>query len=266
MNTRQIVDDLGRTVTLPAEPQRIISLCPSITETVLTLVSPARVVGVTKFCIHPKEIVQLLPKVGGTKTVDIEAIHVLKPDLIIAEKEENLKTTVEELEKHYPVIVFNVETYTQALNMVLQLGNILNNITLAQEIVASIEATFTSVVTSPSIKVLYFIWRKPFMVAGKNTYVNSILEKIGLQNCIISYSNERYPVIQDLAQITDLEPHFIFLSSEPYPFKEKHIAEFKPHFPHAKILLVEGEMFSWYGVRMQKAPEYFTYLLAQLES
>jgi ABC-type Fe3+-hydroxamate transport system substrate-binding protein len=259
----EFYDDLGRKICLSTPPSKAVSLCPSITETIFSLAPPQKVAGVTKFCIRPHHLIKDIPKVGGTKTVDISKIENLAPDLIIAEKEENTKETIEILEKKYNVIVFNVESYEDALNMIHKLGVIFDNTQKAQEISNHIKRLFALIPRVNNKKVLYFIWRKPYMVAGKNTYISSILEKLGFKNAILPFSSSRYPILENLENIS-LETDYIFLSSEPYPFNERHRQELSMYFQNSKIMLVDGQMFSWYGVRMIEAALYFNKLIAQL--
>jgi ABC-type Fe3+-hydroxamate transport system substrate-binding protein len=259
----EFYDDLGRKVFFRAPPNKVVSLCPSITETIFSLAPPEKIVGVTKFCVHPHNIIKDIHKIGGTKTVNISKIDTLAPDLIIAEKEENIKETIEILEKKYNVVVFNVESYKDALSLINKLGVIFDNVKKAQEISLHIECRFTLIPRVNNKNVLYFIWKKPYMVAGKNTYINDILEKLGFKNAILPFYSSRYPTLDNLQSIS-AEVDYIFLSSEPYPFQERHCQELSAHFRNSKIMLVDGEMFSWYGVRMIAAAPYFEKLISQL--
>ncbi|MEL6630380.1 MAG: helical backbone metal receptor [Bacteroidota bacterium] len=257
---KHLIDHLGREVKLDTVPQRIISLCPSITETLIELVGVDRVVGRTRFCIHPADKVKAIKRVGGTKEVKFDRLHALTPDLIIAEKEENTPEMVAELSKHYPVFVIDVKHVEEAIQMISDLGTITDTEAKAREVVEEIEAARSSFHLSlEAERILYFIWRDPYMVAGRDTYIQSILEALGVDNLARAWEG-RYPRVEE-KQLDKTSIDRIWLSSEPYPFKEKDIASFQKIFPHASIQLVDGEMFSWYGVRMKEAFPYFSQLL-----
>ncbi|MCU0438388.1 MAG: helical backbone metal receptor [Raineya sp.] len=255
-------DQMGREITLSHTPQRIISLVPSQTELLFDLGLKNKVVGITKFCIHPSHEVKQITKIGGTKKFDFDVIDNLKPDLIIGNKEENYQDGIEYLTKKYPVWMSDIYTLDDSLKMIRELGNILDTLTKAHEIAQSIETSFQNLPLVHNIpKVAYFIWRQPWMIATTNTFIDYILQKIGFLNAFRDL--ERYPEIT-LEHLQESNPEYIFLSSEPYPFKEKHIQELQSILPHSKILLVDGEMFSWYGSRLLKSVEYFKKIVATL--
>lgn len=255
-------DQMGREVILSNTPQRIVSLVPSQTELLFDLGLKTKVIGITKFCIHPKDEVKHIPKIGGTKKFDFEAIEALKPDFIIGNKEENYEEGIEYLAKKYPVWMSDIYTLEDSLKMIQALGKILDIQTKADEMAQDIENKFQVLpLVQNTLKVAYFIWRKPWMIATTNTFIDYILQKIGFQN--IFNDLERYPEIT-LEQLQERNPEYIFLSSEPYPFKEQHIKELQSILPNSKILLVDGEMFSWYGSRLLKSVEYFKKLVATL--
>ncbi|MEN3039945.1 MAG: helical backbone metal receptor [Bacteroidia bacterium] len=259
---RSVIDSVGRAVQIPSEPKRIVSLCPSQTETLFALGLSRRIVGRTRYCIHPAEEVKHVAVVGGTKKVDISTVASLYPDLIIAEKEENTQEDVEALSAIAPVYVTNVESYEGALESILLLGEITNTRQRAEEIVDEIRTAFVGVprVKRP-LRVLYLIWRKPYMAAGQPTYIGSLLEKLGWMNEAAKLPS-RYPVIESPEV---LSPELILLSDEPYPFKEKHIPEIQQLWPDAEILLVRGDYFSWYGVRMREAANYLRLLVERVK-
>ncbi|MCS7162085.1 MAG: helical backbone metal receptor [Bacteroidia bacterium] len=258
---RSVTDSLGRTLLVPEAPQRILCLCPSLTETLFALGLEGKIVGRTRYCIHPADKVRHLPVVGGTKKIDLGLVRELAPDLIIAEKEENTKADVEALSAIAPVFVTNVENYEDALQAIRQLGDLTGACSEAEALVEGIERAFAQVSPLPQPRrVLYLIWREPFMAAGQNTYINSLLERLNLVNEAL-FLEGRYPIIEEPSR---LHPHFIFLSSEPYPFSEKHIPEVQRLWPHALIHLVRGDYFSWYGVRMLEAAPYFRQLVERL--
>lgn len=258
---RSVRDKLGRPLEIPVEPQRVISLCPSQTETLLCLGLGERLVGRTRYCIHPADQVSKIPVVGGTKKIDAALVAELQPDLIIAEKEENTQSDVEKLSEIAPVYVTNIESYRDALESIIELGDIVGCLTTAYQWKEKIAQAFARLSPIPTPKsVLYLIWRKPYMAAGKSTFIDSILSYLGLQN--IAHSLEgRYPTLD---KPENLFPEFVFLSTEPYPFTEKHIPELQAIWPEAAYFIVRGDYFSWYGVRMVEAASYFQRLLRDL--
>jgi len=242
-------DDLGREFEWNGPPQRIISLCPSQTELLYTLGLGNQVVGRTRFCIHPSPSVYSAKRVGGTKDVDLQRVRELNPDLILAEKEEQTAETVAELERESPVCVTKVESITDALKMIIQVGNWTGTESLARVWHNRIVSAFENIRTViPAIRVAYLIWREPWMAVGSGTYIDSVLQHMGMTN-VFAERQERYPVIS-LTELKELEIDCVFLSSEPYPFGNKHILEINQVISHQKCLCVDGEWFSWYGSRM----------------
>jgi ABC-type Fe3+-hydroxamate transport system substrate-binding protein len=255
-------DQTGRTIQLPAAPQRIISLVPSQTELLAYLELNHEVMGITKFCIHPTAWFQEKARIGGTKQLAIEKIHALKPDLIIANKEENVKEQVEELARHYPVWISDVHDLPSAYDMINAIGQLVNKAAAALQLIAAIKANFNSLpVTVHKPKAAYLIWRNPYMTVGGDTFIHHMLDKAGFDNV---YANDyRYPSIT-VEELQAKAPEVLFLSTEPYPFQQQHITELKEYLPATKILLADGELFSWYGSRLLLAPAYFTSLQALL--
>ncbi|GAA3993557.1 helical backbone metal receptor [Mucilaginibacter dorajii] len=251
-------DQLNREVNISAIPQRIVSIVPSQTELLFYLGLDRQIVGVTKFCIHPKEKVKLLTKIGGTKQLDLELIKSLKPDLIIANKEENERNQVEALMNVCPVWISDINNIEGALSMIQSVGIITGKTVAAKDLCRNITLQFQKFTLSNlNLSVAYFIWRKPYMVAGVETYIDSLLKLCGLKNAFNTY---RYPEVTP-ADLIQANPGILLLSSEPYPFKQKHIDEFKQLLPHAKVILVDGEMFSWYGNRLLQVPGYLANLV-----
>jgi ABC-type Fe3+-hydroxamate transport system substrate-binding protein len=234
-------------------PQRIVSLVPSITELLFDLGLGSRIVGKTKFCCYPKSGLEDALVVGGTKNYHISKIKRLNPDLIIANKEENVASTITELQRSFPVWVSDVVTIEDALQLINSLGFITDTTQKASELSVKIEQSLARLKGTFSGRVAYLIWNDPTMMAGQNTFVNSVLDHLGFGNVM---SKSRYPEIS-LEELMALNPEYIFLSSEPFPFKEKHLAFFQNNFPKAKVILVNGEMFSWYGSRMKYFESYF---------
>jgi ABC-type Fe3+-hydroxamate transport system substrate-binding protein len=214
-----------------------------------------KIIGITKFCVHPDQAIKTKQLVGGTKDFSISIIEKLQPDLIFANKEENDKARIEKLQQQFPVWVSDVNTLYDALEMINQIGRLTNREHPAQVISKTISQSFSKLAMKrKGLSVLYLIWRKPWMGAGGNTFINDMLHRLGLVNVLCK--QHRYPILSS-GEIKDLNPDYIFLSSEPFPFREKHILEIKTITPSSEIMLVDGEMFSWYGSRLTKAVEYF---------
>lgn len=255
---------MGHQVRLPKLPQRIVSLVPSQTELLFDLGLGDRIVGVTKFCIRPKEQVKGKAKIGGTKNFHFEALHQLKPDLIIGNKEENYKEGIEALQQLYPVWMSDIYTLEDALQMMQQVGGLTGTPAKAQELMQRIRVAFSSLKPlQPPISTVYFIWRKPYMAVGNNSIIDHILQRCGFQNAFTEL--ERYPEVMP-EQLQKVNPQLVLLSSEPYPFKEKHIAEFQQLCPQARIKVVDGEMFSWYGSRLLQAPAYLESIIEEVRA
>jgi len=256
MVAKTFTDQMGRSVVVPFPPKRIISLVPSQTELIFDLGLDAEVVGITKFCIHPQDQFRSTAKVGGTKKLDLDRIRALQPDLIIGNKEENDQAQIEELMKELPVWMSDIHTLEDAFEMMGGIGAVTGKTRQAADLIDSIKSSFadlqTNLKTGNKLRVTYFIWEEPFMVAGPNTFIHEILQLGGWINAV---SDSRYPEISEAA-LRELNPDLIFLSSEPYPFKDKHVAEFREICPHSQVMIVDGELFSWYGSRLRHTPQY----------
>jgi len=268
-------DQTSHTIFLETPPKRIISLVPSQTELLFDLGLDDEVVGITKFCVHPPEWFHSKKRIGGTKKLHVDIIHQLQPDLIIANKEENVKEQVDELSKDYPVWISDVNSLSSANDMIQQIGRLTNKVERSKEIIATIKTNFNQLpVITNKPGTCYLIWKDPYMTVGGDTFIHSMMDTAGFDN--IFKGRKRYPVvtIEELliASSSRTTPcELILLSSEPFPFKEKHIDELKQSLdkiglPKAKILLVDGEMFSWYGSRLQHAPGYFKELLGLISN
>jgi ABC-type Fe3+-hydroxamate transport system substrate-binding protein len=229
---------------------RIVSLVPSQTELLFDLGLDKEVAGITKFCVHPESWRGTKTIVGGTKNVKLDVVDTLKPDLIIANKEENTNEDVEALMKKYKVYVSDVRDIESAFDMMSKIAQL--TATDASGIVSEIKESFSSLVFEPK-NALYLIWRKPWMSVGPDTFISEMMKAAGFQNVI---RDKRYPSLT-VDQIKALNPEVVLLSSEPYPFKEDHIDELKKMLPASKVVLVDGEMFSWYGSRMLVMASYF---------
>ncbi|CAN1530845.1 FepB ABC-type Fe3+-hydroxamate transport system, periplasmic component [Flavobacteriaceae bacterium] len=259
---KQFTDQLGITHAFESSPKRIISLVPSQTELLYDLGLEDRIVGITKFCVHPYHLKSTKKIVGGTKKVNHDKIRLLEPDIIICNKEENTKEIVEELRKICPVWVTDIFTLEDNFQMITDFGQIFDKRTEARKWNDKLNFALSDfknfIKDIPVQKVGYFIWKNPYMVAGSGTFINELLKLNHFQNHFASH--ERYPEIDLEKMEEDGDLDLILLSSEPYPFKAEDGFEISRCTNNAKAILVDGEMFSWYGSRLLKAFEYFKYL------
>jgi ABC-type Fe3+-hydroxamate transport system substrate-binding protein len=254
---------LQQTADLHYIPQRIVSLVPSQTELLCCLGLEAETAGITKFCVHPESWFTSKEKVGGTKTVNIHKIHQLKPDLIIANKEENVKEQIEQLAADYPVWLTDVNSLADALQMIAKIGTLTGKLAFATALINNISEAFKELrVIEKPVKTAYLIWRKPYMTIGGDTFIHDMMQKCGFEN--IFSDKTRYPEI-NITQLQQPEGcQLLLLSSEPYPFKQKHLDELQGQLPEVKIMLVDGEFFSWYGSRLLQSANYFKQLITQI--
>jgi ABC-type Fe3+-hydroxamate transport system substrate-binding protein len=233
-------------------PKRIVSLVPSLTETLIDLGLEKRIVGRTRFCIHPSEAVRNIDRIGGTKDFSVERILKLKPDLIIGSQEENHKDGIEALQAQLPVWLSTIDSVDTALEHIGHLGKVTGTAEEADLLTQAIDKAWKGIPRSPSSKrVAYFIWKNPWMIAGKGTYIDSVLERLGWTNVT---EQVRYPEIR-MQELAKDPPELFLFSSEPFPFKKEHWSAWRAAFPKAHFRLVNGEDFSWYGSRMLEAAE-----------
>ncbi len=264
------VDQLGTQHAFETAPQRIVSLVPSQTELLYDLGLEDRILGITKFCVHPFHFKSTKTIVGGTKQVKVDKIKSLQPDIIICNKEENTLEIVEELSKICPVWVTDIYTIEDNNKMIEDFGKLFNVRTESQKWIDKInfaKQDFLSFIKDYETQtVAYFIWGKPYMVAGDNTFINHLLKLNNLTN--IYANNEkytgRYPEVVVQKMRIQGDPDLLFLSSEPFPFNDEHAFELGRHTHHAKTVFVDGEMFSWYGSRLVKAFDYFKKLRSRI--
>lgn len=246
----------------------IVSLVPSITLLLCDLGLEKNIIGRTKFCIHPSDKIQNIPIVGGTKQCDIAKISLLKPDLIIANKEENEKEQIETLKKQFKVLVTDIKNLDDNYKMIERIGKLSGTTGKATEIIRQTMEnmaelkTFISRFPKVEPNTLYLIWRKPYMTIGKDTFIHSLLETMGCKNMFAHQT--RYPIIHNLQTSYFSKCQLVLLPSEPYPFSEKHLAEIQEQLPNAKVILVDGEYFSWYGSKIRDTPAYFKMLAERI--
>ena len=249
------IDQLGRKLVFETRPTRIISLVPSQTELLHYLGLENEVIGITKFCVHPDDWFRHKTRIGGTKNINIEAIKALKPDLIIANKEENIKEQIDDLQGIAPVWVSDVNSFEDAFQMIEAIGFLTGKNEKANNLLETIKLRFNQLLTQKSqLTACYLIWQEPYMTIGGDTFISSMMGFCGFKN--VFQNANRYPEIT-LQELTSLNCQIVLLSSEPYPFKQKHIDEIQAILPDTKIILVDGEMFSWYGNRLLQAADYF---------
>lgn len=264
----KLKDQLGTIHSFENTPKRIISLVPSITETLYELGLEDQLIGITKFCVHPYHLKSTKINVGGTKKVHIEKIKALNPDIIIANREENTEEIVRQLQEVCSVWVTDIETFDDTIQMIKDFGSIFKRKIDAQKWIEKLFFAKTDfevyMKNVPQRKAAYLIWREPYMAVGSRTFINYLLQLNHFEN-IYAHREERYPEVEIRKMRIQGDPEIVFLSSEPYPFKEEHAFEIGRATHHAKTVFVDGEMFSWYGTRLFKAFQYFKVLQERLK-
>jgi ABC-type Fe3+-hydroxamate transport system substrate-binding protein len=253
----KITDQMGNKMEFLTPPKRIVSLVPSQTELLYELGLEDSIIGQTVFCIHPEDKFKESTKVGGTKKLKMDKILELNPDLIIGNKEENLKEEIKELQKHFPVWMSDIVTLDDAISMIDSIGKIMRVESKTSTLIEEIRAGINKPEEFKSA--LYLIWEKPWMAVGSDNFIQEMMVQAGFSNVLENHV-ERYPEMSE-GIIRSLNPEYILLSTEPFPFKEKHKEEMQDLFPNSKVILVDGEMFSWYGSRIPRALEYFKTLV-----
>ncbi len=248
----KLVDQTNHPVKINNNELRIVSLVPSQTELLSYLGLNTEVVGITKFCVHPQQWFKTKERVGGTKSCKIDKIRLIRPTLIIANKEENSKADIELLRNEYEVYTSNIISLKHVYQMIKDIGRLVDKQKASEKLIDQLQISFNNF-TKIDGRVLYLIWKNPFMCAGKSTFINTMLQLIGLENA--HFNNQRYDEIS-ISEMVKINPDYVFLSSEPYPFKEKDINELASVLS-AKIILIDGEMFSWYGSRLLNFKTYY---------
>ena len=257
-------------------PKKIVSLVPSQTELLHYFNLEQETIGITKFCVHPKSWFKTKTRVGGTKTINLTKIKELQPDLIIANKEENVQDQIEELASEFPVWVTDVNNLEEAIKMIRDIAKLTNKEKEATLLSKEIETGFDNLSHKPKTKnpvrpghpgghkpkTAYLIWQKPYMTIGGDTFIHDMLLQCGFQN--IFAHKIRYPQVT-IEELHNANCQLLLLSTEPYPFKQKHIDELQVQLPDTKIILADGEFFSWYGSRLLMAPSYFKQLISQIQ-
>ncbi len=263
-------DQIGRKIELKVAPKRIVSLVPSLTELLCDLGLEDCLVGVTKFCVHPENLRKAKTDIGGTKKLHLDRIEDLNPDLIIANKEENNRDEVEELAKNYPVYVSDIESFDDVHSFIFDIGALSGNVSQAQKLNSEITEAVSTVknraLNKEPLRAVYLIWKDPFMAAGTDTFITKMLNLCGVQNALSDWGEKglRYPELT-IEDIKTINPEIVLLSSEPYPFKDKHLKEIGAE-TGLPVKLVDGEAFSWYGSRILHCLPYLQRFVQDLPS
>lgn len=248
----RIEDQLGRDLQFAKPPTRVISLVPSLSE-LHAYCYKGSLIGKTKFCIAPDSI-HSLATIGGTKNPNLEKINQLNPDLILANKEENRLDDIRTLEKKFPVYVSDVNCLDDLYEVLIDLDSIMQS-DAGKQLKKDLQQVF--IVNDNGLKkprVLYFIWKKPWMIAGKGTFIDCMLAKAGFVN-LGADIGERYPSIER-EDVLNLNADLLLFSTEPYPFEKENMHDLKSFFK-CPNKIVDGTYFSWYSNRLLKAPVYF---------
>lgn len=235
---------------MPDSYHRIVSLVPSLTQLLIELDLKEQLVGRTRFCVHPQDEVEEIPIIGGTKNPRLDKIKDRQPDLIIANKEENRPEDIEELQETAEIHVTDIATIEDALITIHELGQKLQVKERAVSMISQIQQVLEQRPKVDHLRTAYLIWKEPWMSVGHDTYIHDVMKHWDLDNVFSNRS--RYPSFE-LDQLVSFHPELILLSSEPYPFKENHLSMVEEACPAARVLLVEGEWFSWYGSHMKHA-------------
>lgn len=261
----EITDQTGVHLALKEPALRIVSLVPSITELLSELELDNEVKGITRFCIHPGHWKYCKTRIGGTKKIKHDMIENLQPDLILANKEENTKEDVEKLREKFPVYTSDVKNLTDAIEMIQHTGLLTGREKQSHELIFSIRNRFErlrKIISGiPEKKALYLLWQNPYMSTGGDTFIHHIMQSAGFKNAFCHFT--RYPELTE-QQIKESGAEIVLLSSEPFPFNEKHVTKLKNILPGAKVILVDGTFFSWYGSRLAKAPDFFLKLRTRI--
>lgn len=256
------IDARGHSVRLDEPPRRIVSLVPSLTELLAALGLDEEVVGLTRFCIHPPGWKARKTIVGGTKQVAYERVEALRPELVIANREENTRDMVERLDAVAPVFVTDVASVEEALTMIRGVGELVHRREAAGDLARRSGEAFAELPDFEPLRAAYLIWREPYMTVGGDTFVHDVMQRAGLVN--VFGEDTRYPVVT-LHDVAQAGPDVVLLSSEPYPFAGEHRGEVLAAVPDAAVLLVDGEPFSWYGARLLSTPGYLLRLRRRLD-
>jgi ABC-type Fe3+-hydroxamate transport system substrate-binding protein len=258
-----LTDASGQALALSGEPRRIVSLVPSITETLFHLGLADAIVGVTAYCVEPREGVAGKTRVGGQKNPKLEVIRGLSPDLVIANVEENLEADVAWLRAAgIAVWVTYPRTVVEGIQMVRELGELTDTRDQSEPLAAELEGRLAQVrahlAGREPVDVFYPIWRNPYMTVNADTYIHDMLAVCGGCN-VFGDGHPRYPTIT-LEEMAARRPAVIVLPDEPFRFRRSHVDDFTryaevPAVRDGRIHLMDGRLFCWYGPRIAEALE-----------
>ncbi len=236
-------DILGREHSFDAPPRRVVSLVPSLTETLFDIGAGDAVIGITDFCTFPEDLDRR--RLGGTKNPDVAAIRALEPDLVYVNVEENLARHAKQIEEFAPVFATEPRTVGDVATLIATLGAI------HRRDVAMWVDRLKPVLQRASFRFLCAIWKRPWMWCGGDTYVSNLIESVGGVNLL--KHRERYPSM-DLDCALALEPQVVFLPDEPYAFTADDAKEIEANvvgpFP--------GHLVTWHGTRTVKGLEFLS--------
>lgn len=246
---------------------KIVSLCPSLTELVFDLGRGDDLVGITKFCVHPRDRVGALEKVGGTKTPDVERIQALQPDLVLMNREENRIEDAEALTEmgltcHTSMPRTPEETAAMVRSIGASLERLAEGEAIARDIEKRAELVRAEAVGKVQVSYAYLIWRKPLMSVNRDTFSDALLAQAGGRNVFGAHA-DRYPEIT-MADLMGADPALVLLCTEPFPFQKKHIAELvaATGWPSIRFRIADGEYLSWHGSRTPDGIDYAADLIA----
>lgn len=264
----KIVDGFNREQIFEKIPERVVSMIPCVTETLFEFGAQDKIAGITDFCIFPEGKVDKITRIGGPKNVKMDVIDNIKPDLIFMDPEENTLADFQILEKKYPIFVVNVKNIIDSTNFIKKIGEIFENENKALKAINQILNKYKQIRSkyseSQRKKVLILLWKNPYVVPGNSTYINNLAFDCGLDNV---FKDESGYFNVDNKRILNSSPDMIFLPDEPYSFSEKDEKELGDLFSNSglfpKIKQVDGTYLCWYGIRTQKALDYFDKLVSE---
>ncbi len=234
---------------------RIVSLCPSITESLVALSLGDELVGITRYCVHPRDVVRRIPKVGGTKNPDVAAIRALRPDLVFLNAEENRAEDVAELAAEHEVDVSHPRAAREVPALLRRFGAATARIREAEEWAVRIEASLASLEAeaAPRFTYAYLIWKDPWMAVADGTYVADLVRLAGGAN-VFGGAGVPYPAVTE-EELALRRPDVLLLPDEPFPFREPHAGHFRALLPETDVRLVSGDDLCWHGVRTLRGLE-----------
>lgn len=254
-------------------PSRIVCLCPSITEALFDLGAGKRVVGVTEYCVHPRDAVESIQKVGGSKLPDLPALYQLKPDLVIMNEEENRVEDFQSIRDHgIPVLNTFPRKVVDTAPMLRQVGAAVGCEQAAEQAALAVEravaAARDACRDARPIPAYCFIWMRPFMTINSDTFTNDMMELAGFRNICASRS-ERYPKVTKEELAAARMEHgleVILLPNEPFEFVPQHATEISSiaMLPTKRAVLCDGQYLTWYGTRTVTGIQYMSRLAARV--